>query len=301
MKILHIAPQAPRKNGIVDYADHYRSLINKYTEHKIDLFTYDKNVTHCEANIAQLKSLFKISHKLAAQLSENRYDIIHAEIGSTCYPEFYLLLFLSFQKTSVPIVITFHDPPHLILDPIKFIGLSSSALLSRAIKRVCSILFSNIMEKRVLTKSSIVFVLSAVGQKVACRRFKKQCDIIVPLKHFIFNENGKNTHSFKKENIILSAGFWTPRRGIEILLNALCLLREKSPEVVKKWKIFISGGILDDTNSKGYYQYISNMIQKGNWGDTIEIKTDLPICSFDNLFNRAAIYVSSDIQPVVTC
>jgi len=296
MNILHLAPQSPRKNGIIDYAQRYRDLINQNTPNKIDLFIYDEKVNQCEVNILQLWNLYKLSTILASKLKENKYDIIHAEIGTTCYPEFYLLYFLSFQSISVPIVITFHDPPHLILDPIKHFGLSSSFITFRAIKRVLSTIYSGIMEERVLAKSSKVFILSEVGYNIACQRFKKHCSKFIPLKHFTFNDSNDDLMVLKKENIILSAGFWTPRRGVEVLLEALYLLREKSPVLMNNWKVSISGGILDDVNSNKYYQHINNMIQKGKWGNTIETNKDLQLCSFETLFKRAAVYVSSDIN-----
>lgn len=296
MKVMHIAPQTPKKNGIIDYAQHFRALIEAHTSIEIKAYRYTDEISDCATNLSQIGRTWKVAKDILKTIGREGIDLVHAEIGCTCYPEFYLSLFLGLQRMTVPLVVTFHDPPYLSSMPIQHFGMNGNSIIQKGFRKIFTVATSHWLESRVIKKSSHVIVLSEEGRKYACRRFPAYRDKFIATRHFIIKHNilSQRLDCISKDKMILASGFWQERKGYEILLDALNIIRTKRKDLIESWSICISGGITDTGKSLRYFRNISSRVANEGWKEKIRIYCDLPISEFDKLFYSAAIYVSTE-------
>ena len=195
-------------------------------------------------------------------------------------------------------MVTVHDPPHVIDHPVQQCGLAGRSILQRAMKRIVSFALTRFLEILVMQRCSRVFVLSEKGNAALRRRFPAVSGKITTIAPFTLQDAdvpGQPTH-LAKDRVIVSAGFWSPRRGLDVLLDALKLLRSCDAHVFDSWTVIVGGGMLDIPSSRRCYQDFQRHVTSGKWGSIIRILETMPITTYEELFRRATIYISTDLR-----
>lgn len=295
MRILHIAPSPPRASGIINYAERFRTLLAHDPARSISLYHAGADIGDCESDVAALIRSWRASRSLANDARSGMYDLIQVESGANCYPEFFLSVFLGLRRPSIPMFITMHDPPYLVLSPIQHFGLAGPSMLQRLLKRVISFCVSKPLESFVIGRAAGIIVLSDAGSQAARKRFPQHAHKFTHAPLFVYRD-ADTAPAVKDDGLILSAGYWTPRRGVEVLLEALEVLRRDHRQLLAGRHLVIAGGVLPDKTSERYFRDISERVRLGGWGGMIGLLRDLPAAEYEALFDRAAIYVSSEVS-----
>ncbi|GEM_PF-5446527 len=291
MKILHIAPQKPRLNGIVDYAENFRNIFNEKSKYRIKPLIYEKDISRCNENICQAYNAFIIAKGIKEKSKNGGITNIHAEIGCTCYAEYYITLFLILLNVKVPISITVHDPPTLISKPIQHFPNILKGYPKKIFSKIAELFIVKLANIIVLINVKNIFTLTERGMFIFENKYEFCKNKINNIPIFTLN-----TKVSKKINIILSLGFWSPRRGVENIVKALTVLRDKNIAIIDGWEVVIGGGILDDVISTDYFENISKSVIESKLDNVINVTKYLP----DNIYNKylaqASIYIASDLQ-----
>ncbi|MDI6739362.1 MAG: glycosyltransferase family 4 protein [Candidatus Edwardsbacteria bacterium] len=297
MRILYVAPQQPSLNGIVNYAERFQKLLHQYSNHRAEFYVQSSDTIECEKRGTHLFNVYRQVKAMIDGKAIEKYDVVHAEIGVSCYLEFFYTLLLGLLHRSIPIMVTVHDPPHVINHPIQYFGLAGWSLPQRAIKRIVSFALTRLLEAIALRRCSMVFVLSEKGRGALRRRFPAVAGKITTIAPFTYQDADVSGRPacLAKDSVILSAGFWSSRRGLDVLLDALEILRSRDAQAFDGWSVIVGGGILDIPSSRRSHQEFTRRVAAGKWGGIIQILETMSIASYEELFRMATIYVSTDL------
>ncbi len=101
MRIALLAPLPPEKNGIADYASHFRNALQGLG---IEVATPLAGVAADSANIASRLD----------SVDWNGFDLVHAELGGGRLGEFIALRELRKRFPRLPLSATVHDPERMV-------------------------------------------------------------------------------------------------------------------------------------------------------------------------------------------
>ena len=101
MRIALLAPLPPEKNGIADYASHFRNALQGLG---IEVATPLAGVAADSANIASRLD----------SVDWNAFDLVHAELGGGRLGEFIALRELRKRFPRLPLSATVHDPERMV-------------------------------------------------------------------------------------------------------------------------------------------------------------------------------------------
>ncbi len=282
LKVLYIFPTESKRTGVANYAIEFKKCLESYFK---DLEINMENPFYFQTNYSIL-DLLKI--KKEVHLLKENYDLIHAEMSSSSYAEFWYLYFVIKKFQKIPVVITVHDSPYLCLNPfhIFFFENYSNFLLFRFLRKALDFLIGYRLERKMIRKIKFIFVTTKIGSKKFKQRFK--ISKVDHLPHLpLFGEGKIQERNFEdKENIIniLFFGFIRKGKGIEILIDAFHKLLMYE-EFRNTTKLILCGGY--NENSR-YYQDIKRKIKKFGLAKNIEITGYLGNDSLMNLLRKVA-------------
>lgn len=236
IKILYIAPSASSKTGVADYALKFKEILNQYSKSKIIMenpFNFQTNYSFFD--------IFKI-RKSVCRL-DNTYDLIHAEMSSSSYAEFWYLYFSLKKFRAIPIAITIHDSPYICYNPfhIFFSQNYQNFFFLRLFRKFLDVSIGYFLEKAIIKNTKLSFVTTKVGAIKFKQRFKK-INFVYHLPHLAFNETPLVATIEKPKNYILFFGFLRKNKGVDILIDAFNKLLAENDILSKNLKLILCGG-----------------------------------------------------------
>lgn len=263
LRVLYIAPVNIFKTGVADYALEFK----KCMEHNhFDLKISFENPFRPKVHYS-IFDLFGI-YKEVCSLNQE-YDLIHAEMSSSSYLEFWYLYFYMKKFPNIPIVLTIHDSPYLCLNPfhIFFFKNYRKLLPFRIFRKILDILIGYRLEREIVRKTKFIFVTTKGGLKKFKRRLKIDYVDYIPYLSFEQNSKCQNTKS-NYLIIILFFGFIRKGKGVDILIDAFYRLLLYNTELRRKAKLILCGGY---NEKDSYFQKIRKKIKILNLSKNVEI------------------------------
>jgi polysaccharide biosynthesis protein PslF len=311
-KILYVAPWPPQKNGIADYAWHFKKNLEQ-AGFKIETLSHDEK----KWDKLSFWSLANEIKKLRALVHSNNYSVIHIESGGSLAREFIFAYYVAkwVKGTDVKLVLTVHDAPTLI-DKKYFTAWIVSVILNMSmakmkkrivrffwlaslISRPAQYLFTKLhdyIHKVIYSNCHTVFALTSKGQSSLYTTYhlprKTQ---LLPHAILLNREPASRTNLFEKPDgkiIIATIGFIVDSKGIDTLLEAVVLLTIKNPELKDKFAVWICGDIASGMAAR-YRDLLIGFIENDRSfrGLNIEFKGFIPDEAMDHLLSLIDIMV----------
>ncbi len=270
MKIGYITQGLGRGHGGSQYATGITEAVSRLPGFKVKVVTaIDSNIEGLDVfKVLPIHHTYKISHQLAVFYYCLSYlrdcDILH-----TTFEQPVIGVALASLITGAKFVMTLHGtyavPPT---------GYSPKSLIKRSLMRFAH---------RISAKST-------TGSFNTERRVK---ELIPEMKECRFIPNGYDSKTFyldqniKKENHLLTVGNIKDRKGMDIVIKALGLLKNDFPEL--KYKII--GGD-NDKPQDGYYKLLEKIALENGVQDRLEIRVGkITREELAKEYNRCGIFV----------
>lgn len=234
MNILYIAPMDRQRTGLAEYSEIFKTAVCGTERQKnVDFIWVQKTIT--QNSLPSLRSM-----KEAVRLSSVEPDLIHAEMSSSTYFEFWYAYFFSKKFRNIPLVLTVHDSPYLCLNPFHALfkkGYQNNPFF-RVLRKCLDVSFGRLAERYLSKRASHIFVTTKIGTKLfACRFDRARVSYLphVPFKTMYFAEPRK------EENFVLFNGFIIEGKGIEVLLRAFGKMKVRENTEYSKLRLVVCG------------------------------------------------------------
>ncbi|VTM12010.1 protein PslE [Pseudomonas aeruginosa] len=232
MRIALLAPLPPEKNGIADYASHFRNALQGLG---IEVATPLAGVAADSANIvSRLDSV-----------DWNAFDLVHAELGGGRLGEFIALRELRKRFPRLPLSATVHDPERMVWRrerlpwPLNLLEHLPSPLPQAAVVLADPLTLRE--ERAVAQGLTRLVTLTGLGGECLARRMR-----LPPGRVEVINHGNLEIAPVPLPSLetlrLLYFGFIYRGKGIEDLLEALADLFDSAPETRQRVRLTLAGG-----------------------------------------------------------
>jgi glycosyltransferase involved in cell wall biosynthesis len=237
LRVLHLSPQADHESGIAAYAVRFRRAVA--TQTGVEIEPLDR-VSRAPDTIGDIRQ-----HAAAAVRAARRFDVVHAELGGSALRELYAARAVV-RAGGPPVVLTAHDPPRLAWRPFHTAAVREHRSL-RAIVAFAGDVPARRLEQGLAHRAAAILTLSRRGAERAAAelgggaRFATlpyPCDPARPVPRTGAPEPDAPL-------VLGFHGYWYGGKGIELLLEALALLRgdgARRPVRLRLWGTPPAGG-----------------------------------------------------------
>lgn len=249
MRVLHVAPLPPLKNGIADYSAALESALRNRGDLEVTSFGdhYPDSDRHAASTLLREYRL------LAQTIRSGSFDVIHFESGGSLWKEF-LFLFLVSGWANAVTAVTLHDPP-VFIDA----GYSSRRIVGtewRPVRGLISYLLVKRMQETIYRRVETVFVFSQLAYNSVFRRFGANDIVLVPLglpgKSTTIQEAAAATAPALQHDDrfrILVFGFIARGKGLDVFVQAVHELLRTHPCLRSKIVGIICGDVVTQIDS----------------------------------------------------
>lgn len=232
MRIALLAPLPPEKNGIADYASHFRNALQGLG---IEVATPLAGVAADSANIASRLD----------SVDWNGFDLVHAELGGGRLGEFIALRELRKRFPRLPLSATVHDPERMVWRrerlpwPLNLLERLPSPLPQAAVVLADPLTLRE--ERAVAQGLTRLVTLTGLGGECLARRMR-----LPPGRVEVINHGNLEIATVPLPSLdtlrLLYFGFIYRGKGIEDLLEALADLFASAPEMRQRVRLTLAGG-----------------------------------------------------------
>lgn len=232
MRIALLAPLPPEKNGIADYASHFRNALQGLG---IEVATPLAGVAADSANIASRLD----------SVDWNAFDLVHAELGGGRLGEFIALRELRKRFPRLPLSATVHDPERMVWRrerlpwPLNLLERLPSPLPQAAVVLADPLTLRE--ERAVAQGLTRLVTLTGLGGECLARRMR-----LPPGRVEVINHGNLEIATVPLPSLdtlrLLYFGFIYRGKGIEDLLEALADLFASAPEMRQRVRLTLAGG-----------------------------------------------------------
>ena len=166
--VLYIAPLERERTGVAGYSELFEAIICNMVKKENITFV---RLQETNNNVLSLKSI-----REAVEISSINPDLIHAEMSSSTYFEFWYTYFFSKRFEGVPLVLTIHDSPFICLNPFHGFfpkGYRRYTAL-KMLRKSLDLILGGFAERYLVKRASKIFVTTRGGLEKFKKRFP-QC------------------------------------------------------------------------------------------------------------------------------
>jgi glycosyltransferase involved in cell wall biosynthesis len=296
MKVLYITPYPPTRSGIADYAFIFKKSLIENTNTEIDTLPLrDKGHIYCD----KFEYLMSIQRDVKKWRKYRTFDygLVHVELGYHNNREFYYAWFIQQYLSELPIILTLHDPPLTVNNPMRFIGVEDKARPVRTFRRALNLTLGNLMEKRILQGARKVLIFTQKGKEAFKEKFKSYPeDQIFIIPQIAYNPSplitGYKHNYYQNSAVILYLGLLGSSKGIDTLLKAYSLLLQRRGEFREKSELWIAGGDINKVqNNIGYELELAKLSSEFGISKKVRILGYIPDNQLDLTLKKATILI----------
>lgn len=269
MRIALLAPLPPEKNGIADYANHFKTALEQLG---VEVVTPFAGVEGNSDAIKQAVSTFEWQ----------RVDLVHAELGGGRLGEFLALRELRKAYPNLPLTATVHDPERIVWRreqlpfPLNLLERLPSPLPQAAVVLADPLTLRE--ERQVAAGLTRLVTLTRLGADCLSQRMQLPAGKVAVINHAnlaIAPVALPPLHTLR----LLYFGFIYRGKGIEDLVQALAGVFDKAPELRERVRLTLAGGTAAEMAfgaGGNYLEQLNKQIADLGLSDSIDWQLNLP-------------------------
>ena len=269
MRIALLAPLPPEKNGIADYANHFRTAL----EHLgVTVLT---PLTGVASNSEAIKQAI-------AAFDWQSVDLVHAELGGGRLGEFLALRELRKTYPALPLTATVHDPERIVWRreqlpfPLNLLDRLPSPLPQAAVVLADPLTLRE--ERQVAKGLTRLITLTRLGAQCLSQRMQLPSGKVAVINHANLAIPPVPLPPLDTLHL-LYFGFIYRGKGIEDLLQALAAVFEQAPELRDRVRLTLAGGTAAEMAfgaGSNYLEQLNSQIADLGLTDAIDWRLNLP-------------------------
>jgi len=292
--ILYLTPYPPTRSGIADYAATFKQAIEGSTHWRMRVAN---RPTDAEGN--KLIDIFKVYHLVSTWQRSGMLQhmrLVHAEIGYKQHIEFLTLLWLHYLAPHLPSVVTIHDPPLMIAPTLYPFSMGLRApIVRRALRTLDYTPLGRGVIKSVLRNTTRILVLSEGGRQALRNHFPTYLQIeYVP--HLTIRKqvpHPRDQLGGQQPVTILFMGYWSPTKGLEVLLRAFEQVYRQANCPVRLW---LAGGVEESGANRAFVEKIQAHVRQSAACAAITLLGYVPEAQIDAVLHTTDIFVLPYLQ-----
>ncbi len=232
MRIALLAPLPPEKNGIADYANHFRTALQQL------------GVT-VETPLAGVAGNTPAIQQAIAGFDWQSVDLVHAELGGGRLGEFLALRELRKARPALPLTATVHDPERMVWRreqlpfPLNLLERLPSPLPQAAVVLADPLTLRE--ERRVAQGLNRLITLTRLGADCLSQRMQLAPGQVTVIHHANLAIAAAPLPALEPLRL-LYFGFIYRGKGIEDLVQALAEVFKQAPELRDRVRLTLAGG-----------------------------------------------------------
>ncbi|WAT30927.1 glycosyltransferase [Pseudomonas sp. GXZC] len=269
MRIALLAPLPPEKNGIADYANHFRTALEQL------------GVTVLTPLAGVAGNSEAIQHAIAA-FDWQSVDLVHAELGGGRLGEFLALRELRKAYPQLPLTATVHDPERIVWRrehlpfPLNLMERLPSPLPQAAVVLADPLTLRE--ERQVAKGLTRLVTLTRLGADCLTQRMQLPAGKVAVINHANLAIAPAPLPSLDTLRL-LYFGFIYRGKGIEDLVQALADVFKQAPELRHRVRLTLAGGTAAEMAfgaGGNYLEQLNAQIAALGLTDAIDWRLNLP-------------------------
>ncbi|MBY8948271.1 glycosyltransferase [Pseudomonas sp. SH10-3B] len=269
MRVALLAPLPPEKNGIADYANHFRTALEQL----------EVTVLTPLAGVAGNSEAIK---QAIAGFDWHSVDLVHAELGGGRLGEFLALRELRKAYPALPLTATVHDPERIVWRrerlpfPLNLLERLPSPMPQAAVVLADPLTLRE--ERQVAAGLTRLITLTRLGADCLGQRMQLSAGKVAVINHA--NLAIPSVPLPPLETLrLLYFGFIYRGKGIEDLLQALAAVFKQAPEWRDRVRLTLAGGTAAEMAfgaGSNYLEQLNSQIAELGLADAIDWRLNLP-------------------------
>ncbi|QXQ20651.1 glycosyltransferase [Pseudomonas tolaasii] len=269
MRIALLAPLPPEKNGIADYANHFKSALEQLG------VTVATPLTGVEGNSVAIKQAL-------GGFDWQGVDLVHAELGGGRLGEFLALRELRKAHPNLPLTATVHDPERIVWRrerlpfPLNVLERLPSPLPQAAVVLADPLTLRE--ERHVAKGLTRLITLTRLGADCLTERMQLPAGKVAVINHANLAIAPAPLPSLDTLHL-LYFGFIYRGKGIEDLLQALAAVFKQAPELRDRVRLTLAGGTAAEMAfgaGGNYLEHLNAQIAELGLEGVIDWRLNLP-------------------------
>ncbi|KAF2406867.1 glycosyltransferase [Pseudomonas antarctica] len=269
MRIALLAPLPPEKNGIADYANHFKTALEQLG------VTVATPLSGVEGNSAAIKQAI-------AAFDWHSVDLVHAELGGGRLGEFLALRELRKAYPNLPLTATVHDPERLVWRrehlpfPLNLLEHFPSPLPQAAVVVADPLTLRE--ERHVAQGLTRLITLTRLGAECLSQRMQLPAGKVAVINHANLAIATAPLPALATLHL-LYFGFIYRGKGIEDLLQALTDVFKQAPELRDRVRLTLAGGTAAEMAfgaGGNYLEQLNSQIAELGLAGIIDWRLNLP-------------------------
>ncbi|KAB0563890.1 glycosyl transferase family 1 [Pseudomonas palleroniana] len=269
MRIALLAPLPPEKNGIADYANHFKTALEQLG---VTVVTPLSGVAGNSVAISQAIAAF----------DWQGVDLVHAELGGGRLGEFLALRELRKALPKLPLTATVHDPERMVWRrerlpfPLNLLERLPSPLPQAAVVLADPLTLSE--ERRVAQDLTRLVTLTRLGADCLSERMRLPAGKVAVINHANLAIAPAALPSLDTLRL-LYFGFIYRGKGIEDLLQALAAVFKQAPLLRDRVRLTLAGGTAAEMAfgaGGNYLEQLNSQIADLGLAGSIDWRLNLP-------------------------
>ena len=269
MRIALLAPLPPEKNGIADYANHFKTALEQLG------VTVATPLTGVDGNSAAIQQAI-------ARFDWQGVDLVHAELGGGRLGEFLALRELRKAHPGLALTATVHDPERMVWRrehlpfPLNLLARLPSPLPQAAVVLADPLTLRE--ERHVAQGLTRLITLTRLGADCLSQRMQLPAGKVAVINHANLAIAPAPLPALDTLHL-LYFGFIYRGKGIEDLLQALADVFKQAPELRDRVRLTLAGGTAAEMAfgaGGNYLEQLNSQIAALGLTDSIDWRLNLP-------------------------
>ncbi|MPQ86464.1 glycosyltransferase [Pseudomonas sp. MAFF 730085] len=269
MRIALLAPLPPEKNGIADYANHFKAALEQLG------VTVATPLSGVEGNSVAIK-------QAVAGFDWQSVDLVHAELGGGRLGEFLALRELRKAYPNLPLTATVHDPERMVWRrehlpfPLNLLERLPSPLPQAAVVLADPLTLRE--ERHVAQGLTRLITLTRLGADCLSQRMQLPSGKVAVINHANLAIEPAPLPPLETLRL-LYFGFIYRGKGIEDLLQALADVFKHAPELRDRVRLTLAGGTAAEMAfgaGGNYLEQLHSQIAELGLAGSIDWRLNLP-------------------------
>ncbi|KTC15342.1 glycosyl transferase family 1 [Pseudomonas marginalis ICMP 9505] len=269
MRIALLAPLPPEKNGIADYANHFKAALEQLG------VTVATPLSGVEGNSVAIK-------QAVAGFDWQSVDLVHAELGGGRLGEFLALRELRKAYPNLPLTATVHDPERMVWRrehlpfPLNLLERLPSPLPQAAVVLADPLTLRE--ERHVAQGLTRLITLTRLGADCLSQRMQLPSGKVAVINHANLAIEPAPLPPLETLRL-LYFGFIYRGKGIEDLLQALADAFKQAPELRDRVRLTLAGGTAAEMAfgaGGNYLEQLHSQIAELGLAGSIDWRLNLP-------------------------
>jgi glycosyltransferase involved in cell wall biosynthesis len=269
MRVALLAPLPPEKNGIADYANHFRTALEQL---EVTVLT----------PLAGVAGNSKAIKQAIGGFDWHSVDLVHAELGGGRLGEFLALRELRKTYPALPLTATVHDPERIVWRrerlpfPLNLLERLPSPMPQAAVVLADPLTLRE--ERQVAAGLTRLITLTRLGAECLGQRMQLPAGKVAVINHANLAIPSAPLPPLDPLRL-LYFGFIYRGKGIEDLLEALAGVFKQAPELRERVRLTLAGGTAAEMAfgaGGNYLEQLNKQIAELGLADTIDWQLNLP-------------------------